>query len=116
MIFELMEYEIDSSGKIAGSRVTGEEFFPCDEVILAIGQENAFPWVERDIRIEFDRWGVPVVDRVTYQCTREGVFFGGDAALAPRTSSGRSNMVTRRPFPFTSIVTASRLPSVCRRA
>ena len=83
MIFELMEYEIDSSGKIAGSRVTGEEFFPCDEVILAIGQENAFPWVERDIRIEFDRWGVPVVDRVTYQCTREGVFFGGDAAFGP---------------------------------
>ena len=83
MIFELMEYEIDLSGKIAGSRVTGEEFFPCDEVILAIGQENAFPWVERDIRIEFDRWGVPVVDRVTYQCTREGVFFGGDAAFGP---------------------------------
>ena len=83
MIFELMEYEIDSSGKIAGSRVTGEEFFPCDEVILAIGQENAFPWVERDIGIEFDRWGVPVVDRVTYQCTREGVFFGGDAAFGP---------------------------------
>ena len=83
MIFELMEYEIDSSGKIAGSRVTGEEFFPCDEVILAIGQENAFPWVERDIGIEFDRWGVPVVDRVNYQCTREGVFFGGDAAFGP---------------------------------
>ena len=83
MIFELMEYEIDSSGKIASSRVTGEEFFPCDEVILAIGQENAFPWVERDIGIEFDRWGVPVVDRVTYQCTREGVFFGGDAAFGP---------------------------------
>ena len=83
MIFELMEYEIDSSGKIAHSRVTGEKFFPCDEVILAIGQENAFPWVERDIGIEFDRWGVPVVDRVTYQCTREGVFFGGDAAFGP---------------------------------
>ena len=83
MIFELMEYEIDLSGKIAHSRVTGEEFFPCDEVILAIGQENAFPWVERDIGIEFDRWGVPVVDRVTYQCTREGVFFGGDAAFGP---------------------------------
>ena len=83
MIFELMEYEIDLSGKIAHSRVTGEKFFPCDEVILAIGQENAFPWVERDIGIEFDRWGVPVVDRVTYQCTREGVFFGGDAAFGP---------------------------------
>ena len=83
MIFELMEYEIDLSGKIAHSRVTGEKFFPCDEVILAIGQENAFPWVERDIGIEFDRWGVPVVDRITYQCTRDGVFFGGDAAFGP---------------------------------
>ena len=83
MIFELMEYEIDLSGKIAHSRVIGEKFFPCDEVILAIGQENAFPWVERDIGIEFDRWGVPVVDRITYQCTRDGVFFGGDAAFGP---------------------------------
>ena len=83
MIFELMEYEIDLSGKIAHSRVTGEKFFPCDEVILAIGQENAFPWVERDIGIEFDRWGVPVVDRITYQCTRDGVYFGGDAAFGP---------------------------------
>ena len=60
MIFELMEYEIDSSGKIANSRVTGEEFFPCDEVILAIGQEKTpSPGWKRDIGIEFDRWGVP---------------------------------------------------------
>ena len=83
MIFELMEYDIDARGRIADSRVTGEEFFPCDEVILAIGQETAFTWVERDIGIEFDRWDVPVVDRVTYQSTREGVFFGGDAAFGP---------------------------------
>ena len=83
MIFELMEYDIDAQGRIADSRVTGEEFFPCDEVILAIGQETAFTWVERDIGIEFDRWDVPVVDRVTYQSTRQGVFFGGDAAFGP---------------------------------
>ena len=83
MIFELMEYDIDAQGRIADSRVTGEEFFPCDEVILAIGQETAFTWVERDVGIEFDRWDVPVVDRVTYQSTREGVFFGGDAAFGP---------------------------------
>lgn len=83
MIFELMEYDIDSAGKIAGMRATGEEFFPCDEVILAIGQDTAFPWVERDIGIEFDRWDVPLVDKVTYQSTREGVFFGGDAAFGP---------------------------------
>ncbi len=82
MVFDLMEYDI-ADGRIADSRITGQEFFPCDDVILAIGQETAFPWVERDIGIEFDRWDVPIVDRVTYESTREGVFFGGDAAFGP---------------------------------
>ncbi|HUF26772.1 MAG TPA: FAD-dependent oxidoreductase [Gemmatimonadaceae bacterium] len=57
--------------------------FPCDDVILAIGQENAFPWIERDIGLDFDEWGMPVVDRATFQSTRPGVFFGGDAAWGP---------------------------------
>ncbi len=83
MVFELMEYDIDDAGKIAASRAVGEQFIPCDEVILAIGQDTAFPWVERDIGIKFDQWEVPVVDRATYQSTREGVFFGGDAAFGP---------------------------------
>lgn len=82
MVFDLMEYDIED-GRIIDSRITGQEFFPCDDVILAIGQETAFPWVERDIGIDFDRWDVPVVDRITYQSTREGVFFGGDAAFGP---------------------------------
>ena len=82
MVFDLMEYDI-VDGRIMDSRITGQEFFPCDDVILAIGQETAFPWVERDIGIEFDRWDVPIVDRVTYESTREGVFFGGDAAFGP---------------------------------
>ena len=82
MVFDLMEYDI-VDGKIEKSRITGQEFFPCDDVILAIGQETAFPWVERDIGIDFDRWDVPIVDRVTYESTREGVFFGGDAAFGP---------------------------------
>ena len=82
MVFDLMEYDI-VDGRITESRITGQEFFPCDDVILAIGQETAFPWVERDIGIDFDRWDVPVVDRVTYESTREGVFFGGDAAFGP---------------------------------
>ncbi|HEX8244866.1 MAG TPA: FAD-dependent oxidoreductase [Longimicrobium sp.] len=56
---------------------------PCDAVILAIGQENAFPWIERDIGIAFNEWDMPVVDRVTFQGTRPGVFFGGDAAWGP---------------------------------
>jgi formate dehydrogenase beta subunit len=83
MTFEKMEYDIDH-GRIKAERVLGEEFFPCDDVILAIGQENAFPWVERDLGIEFDKWDVPVVDQVTFQSTRAGVFFGGDAAFGPK--------------------------------
>jgi formate dehydrogenase (NADP+) beta subunit len=84
MSFEIMEYELDSQGRITAERVTGEEFLPADDVILAIGQENAFPWIERDIGIEFDKWNVPKVDPKTFQSTRAGVFFGGDAAFGPK--------------------------------
>ena len=84
MNFEVMEYELDSQGRITAERKTGEEFFPADDVILAIGQENAFPWIERDLGIEFDKWNVPKVDAKTFQSTRPGVFFGGDAAFGPK--------------------------------
>ncbi len=57
---------------------------PCDDVLVAVGQENAFPWIERDIGIEFDRWGMPVVDETTMQSTIPNVFFGGDAAFGPK--------------------------------
>ena len=57
---------------------------PCDDVLVAVGQENAFPWIERDLGIAFDRWGMPVVDEVTYRSTNEKVFFGGDAAFGPK--------------------------------
>ncbi len=83
MTFDKMEYDIEH-GRIKAERAVSEVFFPCDDVILAIGQENAFPWVERDLGIEFDKWDVPVVDKVTYQSTRHGVFFGGDAAFGPK--------------------------------
>ncbi len=83
MNFDLMEYDIDDKGRIQETRTVGEQFLPCDDVILAIGQENAFPWIERDIGLEFDQWDVPTVDKTTYQSTREGVFFGGDAAFGP---------------------------------
>ena len=66
------------------SEVVDTVVIPCDDVILAIGQENAFPWIERDIGIEFDRNGMPIVDRTTMQSTRSGVFFGGDAAWGPQ--------------------------------
>ena len=53
-------------------------------MLVAVGQENAFPWIERDLGIEFDRWGLPVVDRQTMASTRPDVFFGGDAAFGPK--------------------------------
>jgi formate dehydrogenase beta subunit len=62
----------------------GRVTLPCDSVVLAIGQENAFPWIERDMGLEFDKkWDMPVVDKTTFMSTRPGVFFGGDAAFGP---------------------------------
>jgi NADPH-dependent glutamate synthase beta subunit-like oxidoreductase len=84
MLFENMEYNIDEQGRIDRGTVVGETMIPCDDVILAIGQDNAFPWVERDIGIEFDKWDCPVVDETTMMCSREGIFFGGDAAFGPK--------------------------------
>ena len=83
MNFDLMEYDIDDNGRIQETKTVGEQFLPCDDVILAIGQENSFPWIERDIGLEFDQWDVPLVDKTTYQSTLDGVFFGGDAAFGP---------------------------------
>ena len=84
MIFELMEYKVDDKGGIDRGTVVGEKTIPCDDVILAIGQDNAFPWIERDIGIEFDKWDCPVVDEQTMMCSREGIFFGGDSAFGPK--------------------------------
>jgi NADPH-dependent glutamate synthase beta subunit-like oxidoreductase len=84
MMFDKMEYDLDAQGRITAERNVGEEFLPADDVILAIGQENAFPWIERDLGIEFDKWDVPHVDKITFQSTRPGVFFGGDAAFGPK--------------------------------
>jgi len=83
MTFELMEYVVEN-GRIVDQKVTGEEFVPCDDVVLAIGQENAFPWIERDLGIEFGPWEEPVVDEKTFESTRNGVFFGGDSAFGPK--------------------------------
>ena len=83
MTFELMEYEM-AGGQIKSEKVVGEKTIPCDDVILAIGQENAFPWIERDLGIEFDKWSVPKIDAQTFRSTRPGVYFGGDAAFGPK--------------------------------
>jgi NADPH-dependent glutamate synthase beta subunit-like oxidoreductase len=65
---------------------TGEpdQHFACDDVLVAVGQENAFPWIERDLGIDFDRWDMPVVDEATMASSLPGVFFGGDAAFGPK--------------------------------
>jgi len=81
MVFEKLEWREENGRQV--SRVVDTVTFPCDDVVLAIGQENAFPWIERDIGIQFDKWDMPVVDKVTMQSTRPGVFFGGDAAWGP---------------------------------
>ena len=63
---------------------SGEEVvIECDDVLMAIGQDNAFPWIERDAGVEFNEWDMPKVDKVTMMSTRPGVFFGGDAAWGP---------------------------------
>ncbi len=81
MMFEKLEWKEEGGKQV--SAVVDTVFFPADDVVLAIGQENAFPWIERDIGFEFDKWGMPTVDKTTMQSTRAGVFFGGDAAWGP---------------------------------
>ena len=83
MRFSEMEYSLDEDGKRQSKKI-GEVTIPCDTVILAIGQENSFPWIERDLGIEFDQWEVPEVDSTTYESTRKGIFFAGDAAFGPK--------------------------------
>ncbi len=82
MEFERLEWSADAAGKQV-SRVIDTVIIPCDAVILAIGQDNAFPWIEKDLGVEFDAKGMPVIDKVTHQSTRPDVFFGGDAAWGP---------------------------------
>ena len=86
MRFEKVEAKYDASGK-RSLVPTGEiVFFECDDVLMAVGQENAFPWIERDasVGIEFDKWEMPKIDANTFQSANPKVFFGGDAALGPK--------------------------------
>ncbi|MGE4241891.1 FAD-dependent oxidoreductase [Ramlibacter sp.] len=85
MTFEVVRAEYDAKGR-RKLVPTGEPdaFFECDDVLIAVGQENAFPWIERESGIEFDEWGLPVLDAATHQSTVPNVFFGGDAAFGPK--------------------------------
>ncbi|WP_232059224.1 4Fe-4S dicluster domain-containing protein [Kineobactrum salinum] len=121
MHFEKVEARYDADGK-RSLVPTGEApvFMPADDVLMAIGQENAFPWIERDLGIDFDKWDMPVVDASTFQSTNDKVFFGGDAAFGPENvitavAHGhqaavsidlycRGEPVNKRPPPFTNLV------------
>ncbi|MES2563682.1 MAG: FAD-dependent oxidoreductase [Pseudomonadota bacterium] len=85
MMFEKVKASYDAKGR-RSLVPTGEpdQLIECDDVLVAIGQENAFPWIERDIGLEFDKWGMPVVDQVTFRSTHPRIFFGGDAAFGPK--------------------------------
>jgi formate dehydrogenase beta subunit len=85
IVFEKVKAEFDAKGR-RNLVPTGEpdQHIPCDDVLVAVGQENAFPWIERDIGIEFDKWDMPKVDPKTMASTHPKVFFGGDAAFGPK--------------------------------
>jgi formate dehydrogenase beta subunit len=85
MLFEKVKAEYDARGR-RNLVPTGEPDvrLECDDVLIAVGQENAFPWIERDIGLAFDKWGMPVVDAKTMQSSLPSVFFGGDAAFGPK--------------------------------
>ncbi|QJR15029.1 FAD-dependent oxidoreductase [Usitatibacter palustris] len=85
VLFEKVKAEYDAKGrrKLVNAGEP-DQHFPCDDVLIAVGQENAFPWIERDVGLEFDEWGMPKLNPVTLQSTLPHVFFGGDSALGPK--------------------------------
>jgi NADPH-dependent glutamate synthase beta subunit-like oxidoreductase len=93
MRFEIMEYNVDENGGIDRGTATGEVVIPCDDVVLAIGQDNAFPWVERDIGIEFNKWDCPEVDETTMMCSR-----GHQAAISIHKYCQGDDLADRLPY------------------
>ena len=85
MTFEKVKAVYDDKGR-RNLVPTGEpeQSFECDDVLIAVGQENSFPWIERDSGLEFDKWGLPVLDKVTFQSSVPNIFFGGDSAFGPK--------------------------------
>ena len=85
MVFEKVKAVYDDKGR-RSLVPTGEpdQHFECDDVLVAVGQENAFPWIERDCGIEFEKSGLPVVDKTTMRSTLPNVYFGGDSAFGPK--------------------------------
>ena len=85
MVFEKVKATYDEKGR-RNLIPTGEpdQFFDCDDVLVAVGQENAFPWIERDSGVEFDKNGLPLLNKITFQSSMPDVFFGGDSAFGPK--------------------------------
>lgn len=121
MMFEKVAPVYDENGKRA-LLPTGEDlvFIEADDVLVAIGQENSFPWIERDLGLEFDKWNMPVLDKTSFQSTNKKVFFGGDSAFGPKNvitavANGHQAAISidlycnnedvlNRPAPFTNLV------------
>jgi ferredoxin len=121
MMFQKVKAVFDDKGK-RQLVPTGEPdvFIAADEVLIAIGQENSFPWIERDLGLDFDEWEMPVVDKTTFQSTLPQVFFGGDAAFGPEnviTAVAHGHQaavsmhlycqgkdITKRPSPYTNLI------------
>jgi formate dehydrogenase (NADP+) beta subunit len=84
MMFEKVEAIYENGKRKLVPTGEADVFFEADDVIIAIGQENKFDWIERDLDVSFDQWDMPIVDKTTFASTRSGLFFGGDAALGPK--------------------------------
>jgi formate dehydrogenase beta subunit len=95
MTFEKVRAEYDAKGR-RNLVPTGEpdQFVECDDVLIAVGQENAFPWIERDIGLEFDKWDMPKVDERPSSRPSRTCSSAATPHSAPRTSSGPSPTVT----------------------
>ncbi len=120
MKFEKVKAEYENGRRKLVPTGEPDVFFEADDVLVAIGQENAFPWVERDLGIEFDKWECPVLNAETFQSTVPNVFFGGDAALGPKNvitavAQGHQaaisidlfcngEVLTNRPAPHTNLI------------
>jgi NADPH-dependent glutamate synthase beta subunit-like oxidoreductase/ferredoxin len=121
MFFEKVMVEYDDSGKRKLVPVGEPDvFIEADDVLVAIGQQNSFPWIEKETGVNFDEWGMPFVDRATHQSSNKKVFFGGDSAFGPKNvitavAHGhqaaisidlycQGTALTERPAPFTNLV------------
>ncbi len=120
MYFEKVEAIYDNGKRKLVPTGEPDIFIEADDVLVAIGQENSFPWIERDLGLEFNKWGLPVLDEKTFQSTLPKVFFGGDAALGPKNvitavAQGHQAAVSidlycnqqslyERPSPYTNLI------------